>query len=76
MPAEWHFFATSDRKGPCDGVGGTVNSLTRPGTTYRVVNLQPSKAILRHDTMAHGGWRAPRRQCRTQEKRTQENYIK
>ena len=45
-PAEWHFFATSDGKGSCDGVGGTVNSLIRPGTTNRVLNLQPSKAIL------------------------------
>jgi len=24
MPAEWHFFAMSHGKGPCDGVGGTV----------------------------------------------------
>ena len=24
IPAEWHFFATSHGKGPCDGVGGTV----------------------------------------------------
>ena len=68
MPAEWHFFATSDGNGPCDGVGATVNSLTRPGTRNRVLNLQPSKAILWHDTMAHGGWRAPRKQCRTLEK--------
>lgn len=27
MPAEWHFFATSHGKGPCDGVGGTVKRL-------------------------------------------------
>ena len=25
--AEWHFFATSHRKSPCDGVGGTVKRL-------------------------------------------------
>ena len=24
IPAEWHFFATSHGKGPCDGVGGAV----------------------------------------------------
>ena len=24
FPAEWHFFATSNGKGPCDGVGGTI----------------------------------------------------
>ncbi|KAJ8688649.1 hypothetical protein QAD02_024444 [Eretmocerus hayati] len=24
IPAEWHFFATSHGKGPCDGVGGTL----------------------------------------------------
>ena len=27
MPAEWHFFATSHGKGPCDGVGGSVKRL-------------------------------------------------
>ncbi len=26
-PAEWHFFATSHGKGPCDGIGGTVKRL-------------------------------------------------
>ncbi|KAJ4446093.1 hypothetical protein ANN_12785 [Periplaneta americana] len=25
--AEWHFFATSHGKGPCDGIGGTVKGL-------------------------------------------------
>jgi hypothetical protein len=25
--AEWHFFATSHSKGPCDGVGGTIKRL-------------------------------------------------
>ena len=47
IPAEWHFFATSHGKGPCDGVGGTVKreaakaSLQRPYhdqimTTYQL----------------------------------------
>ena len=27
VPAEWHFFATSHGKSPCDGVGGTVKRL-------------------------------------------------
>ena len=27
MPAEWHFFATSYGKGPCNGVRGTVKRL-------------------------------------------------
>ena len=25
--AEWHFFATSYGKGPCDGLGGTIKRL-------------------------------------------------
>ena len=25
--AEWHFFATSHGKSPCDGIGGTVKRL-------------------------------------------------
>jgi len=27
IPAEWHFFATSHGKSPCDGIGGTVKRL-------------------------------------------------
>ena len=27
VDAEWHFFATSHGKGPCDGLGGTVKRL-------------------------------------------------
>jgi len=27
MDAEWHFFATSHGKGPCDGLGGTIKRL-------------------------------------------------
>lgn len=27
VQAEWHFFATSHGKGPCDGVGGTIKRL-------------------------------------------------
>ena len=36
LEAEWHFFATSHGKGPCDGLGGTIKheaaraSLQRP----------------------------------------------
>ena len=39
MKAEWHFFATSHGKVPCDGLGGTIKrlaakaSLQRPTTT-------------------------------------------
>ena len=29
LDAEWNFFATSDGKGACDGIGGTVKRLTR-----------------------------------------------
>ena len=35
VPAEWHFFATSYGKGPCDGVGGAVKK-------------QAAKASLQH----------------------------
>ena len=27
VQAEWHFYATSHGKGPCDGIGGTVKCL-------------------------------------------------
>ena len=35
MSAEWHFFATSHGKGPCDGVGGTVKRLAARASLQR-----------------------------------------
>jgi hypothetical protein len=35
IPAEWHFFATSHGKGPCDGVGGTVKRLAARASLQR-----------------------------------------
>ena len=38
MPADWHFFATSHVKGPCDGVGGScekVGSKSKPAKAIR-----------------------------------------
>ena len=35
MPAEWHFFATSHGKGPCDGIGGTVKRLATRASLQR-----------------------------------------
>ena len=35
VPAEWHFFATSHGKGPCDGIGGTVKRLATRASLQR-----------------------------------------
>ena len=40
MPAEWHFFATSHGKGPCDGVGGTVKLLAAHASLQRPYDKQ------------------------------------
>ena len=40
VPAEWHFFATSHGKGPCDGVGGTVKRLAARASLQRPYNDQ------------------------------------
>lgn len=40
MPAEWHFFATSHGKGPCDGIGGTVKRLAARASLQRPYNKQ------------------------------------
>ena len=37
VSAEWHFFATSHGKGPCDGIGGTTKRLATK------VSLQPGQ---------------------------------
>ncbi|CAF2145756.1 unnamed protein product, partial [Rotaria magnacalcarata] len=40
MTAEWHFFATSHGKGPCDGVGGTVKREAARASLQRPYNDQ------------------------------------
>lgn len=40
VKAEWHFFATSHGKGPCDGIGGTVKRLAAKASLQRVFNNQ------------------------------------
>ena len=35
MPADWHFFATSHVKGPCDGVGGALKRLAARASLQR-----------------------------------------
>ena len=40
VPAEWHFFATSHGKGPCDGVGGVVKRQAAKASLQRVFNEQ------------------------------------
>jgi hypothetical protein len=36
--AEWHFFAKSHRKGPADGMGGTLKRLAAKTSLQRVYN--------------------------------------
>ena len=38
--AEWHFFATSHGKGPCDGVGGTLKRLASRASLQRTTQDQ------------------------------------
>jgi len=42
IDAEWHFFATSHGKGPCDGVGGggTIKRLTASSSLQRPYDKQ------------------------------------
>lgn len=39
-PAEWHFFATSHGKGPCDGVGGALKRAAAKASLQRPYNNQ------------------------------------
>lgn len=39
VPAEWHFFATSHGKGPCDGIGGTIKRLAALASLQRTLIL-------------------------------------
>ncbi|KAE8736817.1 hypothetical protein FOCC_FOCC017727, partial [Frankliniella occidentalis] len=41
LTAEWHYFATSHGKGPCDGVGGTLKRHAARESLHRVKNKEP-----------------------------------
>ena len=40
LSAEWHFFATSHGKSPCDGIGGTVKRLVARASLQAPINNQ------------------------------------
>jgi hypothetical protein len=40
LAAEWHFFATSNGKSTCDGVGGTLKRLAAKASLHRPYNDQ------------------------------------
>jgi len=40
LDAEWHFFATSHGKSPCDGIGGTVKRVTARASLQATVDHQ------------------------------------
>ena len=40
VTAEWHFYATSHGKSPCDGIGGTVKRLVAKASLQSVRTLQ------------------------------------
>ncbi len=41
IDGEWHFFATSHGKGPCDGVGGSVKRLAARASLHRTGGVEP-----------------------------------
>lgn len=41
IDAEWHFFATSHGKGPCDGVGGSVKRLAARTSLHQTGGAEP-----------------------------------
>ena len=40
MKAEWHFFATSQGKNACDGVGGSIKRLAARASLHRAIHNQ------------------------------------
>ena len=40
MKAEWHFFATSQGKNVCDGVGGSIKRLAARASLQRAIHNQ------------------------------------
>ena len=49
IPAEWHFFATSHGKGPCDGLGGTVKRQAAKASLQRAYTDQITTPLQQPD---------------------------
>lgn len=45
VAGEWHFFATSHGKGPCDGIGGTLKRLARRASLQGTANIQTPESL-------------------------------
>ena len=45
VEGEWHFFATSHGKGPCDGIGGTIKRLARRASLQNEITIQTPLAL-------------------------------
>ena len=52
LQAEWHFFATSHGKSPCDGIGGTVKRLVARASLQACVDnhIQTAKQMFQWAT--------------------------
>jgi hypothetical protein len=46
LDGEWHIFATSHRKGPFDGIGGTIKRLARRASMQGEANIQTPLSLL------------------------------
>lgn len=46
VEGEWHFFATSHDKGPCDGIGGTIKRLSRRASLQNEITIQTPLALI------------------------------
>lgn len=45
VAGEWHFFAASHGKGPCDGIGGTLKRLARRASLQETANIQTPESL-------------------------------
>ena len=45
MDAEWHFFASSHGKGPCDGIGGTLKRLATRASLQKTAIIQTPREL-------------------------------
>lgn len=52
MRAEWHFFATSHGKGPCDGVGGSVKRLAARACIQGSASIQTANELYEYIKVA------------------------
>ena len=75
MQAEWHFYATSHGKGPCDGISGTVKRLAARASLQKAYHSQIMTTRQLFDWTVENIERVHFKYCTSEDYRQEEIFL-